>query len=244
MRVAKTTLAVGLAGLALTAQAHAQSRDFELSGFDQIDIATGINAQVSLAEGFAVTAQSRSQDALDKLELSVENGVLVARIESNFLEFILNGGLVGLLLDGGNAVTLDITLPMLTAATASSGADIGLRAIEGDVLRLDASSGADITLTGGRLGRLDANASSGSDIAVSGSAQRVHLNASSGSDIDADDLVAEEGEVEVSSGANISAHLTESVRAGASSGGDIEIAGNPRQRDVDASSGGEVNFDD
>jgi hypothetical protein len=243
MRGARPFIAAGILGLALSGPALAQSRDFDLDGFDKVDIATGLDARVTLAETFSVRAESRSSDALDNLQLSVEGGVLVARIESNFLDFILSGGLVGMLFNSGNAVTLDITLPALTAATASSGADISLKAIAADNLKLDASSGADIVLEDARLRQLDASASSGSDIEVSGTAETINLDASSGSDIDAE-LEAKTGNLQASSGANISAHLAEQVRAQASSGADIEVSGNPRQRDVDASSGGEVNFED
>lgn len=244
MRSARAALTAAIAGLALTATAHAQSRDFQLDGFDKVDIATGLDARISLADRFSVRAESRSQDALDNLQLAVEDGVLVARIERNFLDFILSGGLVGMLLNSGNAATLDITLPALTAASASSGADVQLHAIHGDALRLEASSGADIALRDAQLRQLDANASSGSDIEIAGSAERVRFNASSGSGIDADDLEAREGELQASSGASIKARLTEMVRAAASSGSDIDIAGNPGRRDVDAASGGDIDFDD
>lgn len=244
MRRARSFIAAGIAGLALATPVLAQSRDFDLEGFDKIDIATGLDARVTLADTFSIKAHSRSGDALDNLRLSVEGDALVARIESSFLDFIVSGGLVGMLFNSGNAVTLDITLPALTEATASSGADIHLTAITADILKLDASSGADIELDDARLRQLDASASSGSDISASGTAETVNLDASSGSDIEADDLRASAGALQASSGANISAHLADQVRAQASSGADIEISGNPRQRDVDPSSGGDINFDD
>lgn len=244
MTTRNTLLAAGMAGLALTGAAQAQEKSFDLSGFTGVDIATGIEARVRLSEDFSITARSRSADALDKLELSVRDGILVARIESNFLDFILSGGLVGMLLSGGNAVSLDITLPALESAVASSGADIELMAITADSLSLDASSGADIELTDARLRMLTASASSGSDIALSGRAEEINLNASSGADIDAEELEALTGRLKASSGADISARLTEQVRARASSGADIEVEGNPQQRDVDTSSGGDIHFED
>lgn len=244
MRASTTALLAALVGLSLANPALAESRTFDLTGFDRVDISTGLDARVRLGNAFAVTADSRSRDALDNLELRVENGVLVARIESNFLDFILSGGLVGMLFSSGNAVSVDLTLPALTGVTASSGADVDVEAIKTDRLSLDASSGANIDLTRADIGTLIASASSGSDISIDGKAQRADLNASSGSDIDAEDLVAGEAQVEASSGANIDIHVTDAVRAHASSGGDIEILGDPRQRDVDASSGGEVKFDD
>jgi len=244
MRPAKILLAAGVLGLAATGAAQAQSRTFELDGFDKVDIATGLDARVTIGADFSVVGSSRSQQALDSLELHVDNGVLEARIERSFLDFILSGGLVGLLLNSGNAVSLEITLPSLTAATASSGADIDLPGLVAETIALDASSGADIEVTGARLGAVTAEASSGSDITLEGTADRIRIDASSGANVDADALVSAEAEAHASSGASIGLHATAAVRARASSGGDIEVEGNPTRRDVETSSGGDVSFED
>jgi len=242
-RIASTLLAAS-AALLLSTTAFAQSRDFDLTGFDRIDIATGLDARVTLGEAFSVSAQSRSQDALDNLELRVVDGALQARIEQSFLDFIIGGGLVGMLLSSGNAVTVDITLPALAGVSASSGADVDLLAIRADQLALDASSGADIRAENAALGSVTIKASSGADVEIAGSADTLVADASSGADIDADDLRAKTVTAAASSGAGISVHATASIRAKASSGGDIDVSGNPGRRDLDESSGGSIDLDD
>ncbi|WP_186767261.1 head GIN domain-containing protein [Devosia ginsengisoli] len=232
------------ASLLLGSAAFAQSADYDFSGFDRVDIATGLDARITQGDSFSVRAESRSQDALDHLQISVDGGTLTARFEQSFLDFIISGGLVGQLLNSGNAITIDITMPALAGVTASSGADVGVIAVTSERLELDASSGADIKVTDAVLGHAIVSASSGSDIEISGSADTVEADASSGSDIDADDLVASNVAAEASSGANVSVHATAGIKADASSGGDIEVRGNPADRDVDTSSGGDVSFDD
>jgi hypothetical protein len=244
MRYVTAVALAATAGLLMSSTAFAQSKDFNLDGFDRVDIATGLDARVTLGEGFSVTAQSRSQDALDNLKLTVEDGVLQARFEQSFLDFIISGGLVGMLLSSGNAVTVDITLPALTGVSASSGADVDLPGIKADQLDLDASSGADISVTDAVLGDVNIASSSGADIELSGTAETVDADASSGAGIDAEDLVAETVTAAASSGASLSVHATASLRARASSGGDIDVSGNPATRDVDESSGGDVSFED
>lgn len=241
----RTTAILALAAtIGMTGATMAQSRDFDLTGFDRIDIATGLDAVVTIGDSFSVHAESRSQDALDKLEVAVNGGVLSARIEQNFFDFIVNGGLVGLLLSDGQAVQFTITVPALVGVEASSGADVDLPGFKGDRLELEASSGADITVTDATLGTVTANASSGSDITLSGEAQAIEADASSGADINAEDLASAAATAQVSSGAGISLRASQSIRAEASSGGDIEVYGNPATRDVDASSGGDISFDD
>ena len=242
---AKNSLfAVGLISMALTATAEAQERNFDLTGFDGIDIATGIDANVSQADHFSVQARSASSDALDHLRLSVEDGVLRARFETSFLDFILGGGLVGMLFNSGNAVTLDITLPALSSASASSGANIDVRDLAGTTLELDASSGSSVSLEGITVENLTIVASSGSDVEASGQAGHIRFDASSGSNIDAEGLNATTADLSASSGSDIAATVTGSVKAEASSGADIDISGNPADRDTDASSGGDISFGD
>ena len=240
----KSLFAAGLISMALTAAAEAQQRDFEFSGFDGVDIATGIDANVVQGDQFSVSAHSPSNDALDNLRLSVEGGILSARFETSFLDFIMSGGLVGMLFNSGNAVTLDVTLPALATATVSSGANVDIRDISGATLTLDASSGSSVSLDGVVLEDLTITASSGSDVEVRGTADHVRLDASSGSDIDAEGLDAGTGELEASSGGDIAAKISRSVRAQASSGADIDISGSPQERDTDTSSGGDISFED
>ena len=232
------------AGLLLSGAAHAESRNFDLNGFDKIDVATGLDAVVTLGDSFAVTATSGSTQALDNLRLDVADGVLTARFDQSFLDFILSGGLVGMLLNSGNALTIEVTMPALSGIDASSGADVRARGLTSDALRLNASSGANIEVTDAKLGAVQLGSSSGADIDISGTAESIEAEASSGADIDAEKLVAASATASASSGAGISVHATASIKAEASSGGDIEVYGNPAGRDVESSSGGDVNFDD
>ena len=244
MRTA-VTLALGtVVGLSLAGTAMAESRSFDLSGFDRIDIATGLDAVVKLGDAFSVTATSGSPQALDNLQLEVRDGVLTARLDQSFLDFILSGGLVGMLLSSGNALTIDVTLPALAGIDASSGADVRAAGLTSGELDLRASSGANIEVTDATLGAVRVQSSSGADIDISGTADSIEADASSGADIDAEELVASSATANASSGAGVSVHATQSIKAEASSGGDIDVSGNPPDRDEDASSGGDISFDD
>ena len=244
MRSTTTLALAAIMGMTMSTAAFAQSRDFDLSGFDRIDIATGLDAVVTIGDSFSVLAESRSQEALDNLEVEVNSGVLTARLEQNFLDFIVSGGLVGMLLNNGNAVKFTITVPALAGVDASSGADVDLPGFKGERLELNASSGADISVTDAVLGTVTANSSSGADITLSGEAQAIEVDASSGADIDAENLAAATATAHVSSGADIAIRASQSFKAEASSGGGVEVYGNPADREIDESSGGEVRFDD
>lgn len=244
MRRTLAIASITTAGLLLGTAAHGQSTDYAFEGFERVDIATGLDARITQGDSFSVRAESRSQEALDNLEIEVDGGVLSARFEQSFLDFIISGGLVGKLLNSGNAITISITMPNLAGVNASSGADVDVAAVTSERLNLNASSGADIAVTEAVLGQATINASSGSDIEIDGSADSVDAEASSGSSIDAGDLVARTVTAGASSGADIAVHATTRISAEASSGGDIDVYGNPAERELDESSGGDVSFID
>jgi hypothetical protein len=77
---------------------------------------------------------------------------------------------------------------------------------------------------------------------VSGTTQSVKAGCSSGANLDASKLVAENGDVSSSSGADMDVHVTKDLKAHASSGAGITVYGNPTTRDTNSSSGGDVNY--
>lgn len=118
-----------------------------------------------------------------------------------------------------------VTLPEVTALSASSGSDLETRGtIETANIRLDASSGADLKAAV-VADEVEADCSSGADIRISGQANLLYADASSGSDIKAGDLQAKVCHANASSGADIRVYATESLTADASSGADIHYSG-------------------
>ena len=242
-RISLLPIAAVLA-LSISGAATAQERSFDLTGFDRLDISTGLDAVVSMGDSFSIRAEARNQHALDNLHLDVSGNTLRARFEQSFFDFIISGGLVGQLFSGGSPVRLAITMPALAGIDASAGAHVTAASVTSPSLDLDAASGSDIAISGLTVGRLQANASSGSDIALSGTCDGINADASSGGNIDAEDLTCTDAVLDASSGADIALQVTGRLKANASSGADIDISGQPTSTDIDQSSGGDVELDD
>jgi putative autotransporter adhesin-like protein len=232
----------GSIALAMASGAMAESRDFELSGFDQVDIHTGINATVTLGDSFSVRAESANKDLLDKLEVTLDSSKLSASVDQSFLDFIFNGGVVGQLL-GANELKLTITLPKLAAVSVSSAADVEVVGAKGD-LDLNVSSGADLSIPGAALGAVRLELSSGSDTMLSGTCDTLTISASSGSDLKAGDLKCATATVDASSGSDVAVFANKSIKVEASSGSDVEVSGNPPETAIDSSSGADISLDD
>jgi len=245
MRAAHAFVLAAMTAAATTAgAAAAETRTYDLDPFIAIDIATGLDAVVTIGEPQAVRVEAGNAQVFDKLTVSVEGGKLSAHLDTDFFDFIMEGGLLGMLVNGRPDVTVHITVPALDDVAASSGADITADGIVGENLQLSASSGSDIAITGLAVGRISGSASSGASLALAGSCESFEIDASSGSSVEAENLVCKGIDANASSGASIEVHASEAARGEASSGGDVRIYGNPPDTDFDSSSGGDVELDD
>jgi hypothetical protein len=219
------------------------SRTYDLTGFDTVIVSTGVRALVTTGGAHSVRVEARDAETLDRLDVSVVGGRLHIGFSRNFLDFVLNGGLMDLLRYGGDlGVTAYITLPALNGAEASSGGRIEASNVKSDRFRGEASSGGMLTLLAVSGGDFRLAASSGGQAEIEGSATELDAAASSGGRIRADRLVAKDGRLEASSGGSLDVNITSRLRANASSGGRIDVEGSPSERNVNSSSGGHISI--
>ncbi len=135
-----------------------------------------------------------------------------------------------------------VTFKNLKEISASSGSDVKSSSkLNFEDFKVEASSGADIDLTLSCT-NLEVENSSGSDISLSGNASKLNVDSSSGSDVNAGKLVSETCSASASSGSDIKISVSKRIEAHASSGADITVTGNPVEREIHKSSGGDVNF--
>jgi len=134
-----------------------------------------------------------------------------------------------------------VTFDDLTRLDVSAGADAKAEnAFKLDEITIAVSSGADLEIDDLTARTVWLDTSSGSDAPISGRGVKFEASSSSGSDLSCSGLVAENCKVSASSGADAEVHATRQLKASASSGGDVRYRGNPGQKEIDESSGGDV----
>jgi len=219
----------------------AESRSYDLAGFDTLVVTTGVRAIVTTGGDFGVRVEARDAATLDRLDVSVVGGRLHVGFARNVVDFIFNGGLIDMLRFGADFnVTAYVTLPTLNGAEVSSGGRVEASNVKSDRFRADASSGGQLTLLAFAGGDFRAQVSSGGNVEIEGTAGEIDASVSSGGNLRGDRLTSQRGRLEASSGGHLEALVTTRVRADASSGGHIDVLGNPGERDVNSSSGGHV----
>ena len=135
-----------------------------------------------------------------------------------------------------------VTIKTIHSLEVSSGSEVKSQSeLKMPSLGLSASSGAKVDLALA-VDRLGVEASSGGNIGLSGSAENLDVDGSSGANINASGLQSKTCNAGASSGASLKIYVSEKIVAKTSSGGNVRVEGNPKDRNISKSSGGEVSF--
>ena len=214
--------------LGTSVQAGRQTR--KVTGFYGVSVSSGIDLYLTQKDVEEVVVEADSDD-MEKIITEVEGRILKIYIkQKSWLNTNWNS----------DPRKVYVSFKTLDKLYASAGSDVVSQSLlKLDKLDLDASSGSDVELDL-EVNEVSVEASSGSDIDLKGKAAFMQVSASSGSDIDAGDLVTKKCNASTSSGSDILIQVTEELEANASSGGDISYSGNPSQKNINESSGGDV----
>ena len=226
----KTGALVLLLGMSLPLAAAAQQRETRpLEGFDAIAVGGGIDLLVRQGDRFVVEVAATKELADIVTEVRGDTLEIRRRQRDGFFDWA-----------SGDLGSVNVTLPRLTALTASGGSDaVTEGTFSSDELELVASGGSDITIDVSAT-ELTMQASGGSDLRVSGTARTARAHSSGGSDLDASRLTVDDVEVHSSGGSDLAVAVRERIAGNASGGSDVTYSGDPRSVDVDSSGGSDV----
>ncbi len=183
------------------------------------EVSAGNGWEVILEKGSEISVIVEADENLvDAAEIYVKNNTLKIYCERNI----------------SNATSKKVFVTYvgdLTAINASSGASLTTeQVLKGDKLSLNVSSGGNIR-TEAIVRNIDTDVSSGGKINITGSTESLDADVSSGGVIYANKLKAKYAVANASSGGTIDLYVTDRLQARASSGGDIDYWGDPKEVD-------------
>jgi hypothetical protein len=193
--------------------------------FSKIDASRGMNIYISQGETFKVVVKA-DENLLEAIETETEGDVLIVRATQN--------------IRNATSKKVFITVPDLKEIEASSGCNIYSETkLVFKELEVSTSSGCNVKLEI-NSDKTDFSASSGSNLNIKGTANSFKAKASSGSNIKAEELTANKCEAKASSGANIWITAKNDFSGDVSSGANIFVYGNPKNQNIEKSSGGNI----
>lgn len=212
-------------GPSVKGNGHVTEEVRQLAVFDQIKVSRGMNVYITQGTPAKVIVIA-DNNLHEIIETKVEGGVLLVSVNEN--------------IRWAKEKKVMVTVEKLSATGVSSGSNVwSQNQISSENLELKASSGANLTMDV-NASYLKADCSSGANIRLSGLSKETDLEASSGANLKGEELKAENCKMRASSGGNVSSTVNGRLEAQASSGGNIVYFGEPKETDVNTSSGGNI----
>ena len=227
----KSIIALSLAA-AWTAAANAETKTFDVDGFDKIQVSSGLDVYFEAGEDTSVSAEQRDGN-WDDLEVSVRGDTLVLKRPRRS----------GFSWGRRPSYSITVSAPIVSELSVHAGSDVEGKGMSGETVIISTSSGSEAEVEDIEAENVELEASSGSDLTVSGTCLNVEAKSSSGADIEADELICETAKASASSGSDIELFASVRLVASASSGADIDVEGSPTDVNVEKSSGGSVDVE-
>lgn len=193
--------------------------------FTGINVSSGINVYFKQADDPFVAVEA-DENLHTYIVTEVRNGVLHVYADAEIKK--------------AREKKVYVSLKEVNYLSASSAGDVtGEAPVRAEKLKLSASSAGDILIEA-YAKEIAADLSSSGNITISGEADILKADLSSAGDLNAYNLSVKEAWVSVSSAGDADIHVTEKLNARASSAGDINYKGDPKQVDAHASSAGGI----
>lgn len=194
------------------------TENFNISDdFEGVSAANGWEVILEKGSTISVIVEA-DENIVDAAEIYVKNNKLKIYCESNI----------------GRATSKKVFVTYvddLASISASSGANLTTnQVLKGENLSIDVSSGGHIR-TEAIVRNIETDVSSGGHIKITGSTESLDADVSSGGVIYANKLKAKYAVANASSGGAIDLYVTDKLQARASSGGDIDYWGDPKEVD-------------
>jgi hypothetical protein len=220
-----TVSAQGQGWRSVTGHGHVVTKDRDVASFTGIKVSSGIDVYLKQGNNISVTVEA-DENLHEYILTEVRNGVLNVYSEYNIRD--------------AEKKKVYVTMKDIKSIRTTSAGDVyGENQINGDRLELSASSAGDIKLEV-KVEDLDIDISSSGDITLRGETDKLRADLSSAGDLNAYELRSREADISVSSAGDADVYVSERMTARASSAGDINYKGDPRNVDAHSSSAGGI----
>jgi hypothetical protein len=201
------------------------TKERKIESFTGLRVSTGIDVYLKQGDVETVSVEA-DENILEYILTEVRGGILNVYTEVSIRD--------------AERKRVYITVKEISSIRTSSAGDVfGESPIKSDRLELSASSAGNIKLEVSAK-EIKVSISSSGDITLTGETGLLEADLSSAGDLNAYELNAKEAVLSVSSAGDAAVNVSEKLTARASSAGDINYRGNPKNIDTHSSSAGGV----
>lgn len=209
----------------VTGNGNVVTKERNVDSFTGIKVSSGIDVYLKQGDKESVSVEA-DENLHEYILTEVRNGVLNVYTEHNIRR--------------AEKKRVYVTMKHIESIKTTSAGDVlGESPINSDRLELSASSAGNIKLEV-KATEISVDISSSGDISLAGETDNLKADLSSAGDLKAFDLKTKEADISVSSAGDADVNVSDRLIARASSAGDINYKGDPRNVDAHSSSAGGV----
>lgn len=221
-------LALAVPALLLVSCGHAEtsssessaigSRNFALAGFDEVALRGSDDVEIAVGKAFSVSATG-PEAVLDRLEISVEDGVLKIGRKANSSWHI---GWPG---KGENGVKIVVTMPAMSGARLSGSGNMSVDQAIADAFKVSLAGSGNLKIGNVQAKSVELDLAGSGNIEIAGRAVTIDVSGAGSGNIMARALEAETADISLAGSGNVSARATASASVSVVGSGDAEISG-------------------
>jgi Putative auto-transporter adhesin, head GIN domain len=202
-------------------QAHAGggatvSRNYQVGGFDQIEVAGPYDVEVRTGGNPGVTGHG-SEKMLENTVVEVQGGKLLIRPQEHHGWFSWSSH---------GKTDFVVTVPQLRAATIAGSGDIKVDRVQGPQFEGAIGGSGDLSLAAVDVQSLKLSIGGSGDVkGGSGKAQSAEYNVAGAGDIDAGAVAAQQLKVSIAGSGDVHAHASGTADISIAGAGDVNVAG-------------------
>lgn len=217
-----STAVLGLGSVAANAQQAAASkspRSYQVAGFDSVSAAGPHNVIVTVGGAASVRAEGPA-DALDRMEVFVEDGDLEIRPRREFRN--------NYRWDDRQRATFYVTAPLLKAAAVAGSGDMKIDRVDGERFSGAIAGSGNLDVASLRVSSAQLSIAGSGDLSARGSAGRSDLSIAGSGNLRLGQLASRTASVSIAGSGNVDLNAEETVSVSIIGSGDVAVAGNAR----------------
>jgi hypothetical protein len=192
------------------------SRNYAVSGFDQVDVAGPFD--VTIHTGINPGVQARgSEKLIERLVVEVKDGKLLIHPEKR--------GLFG----GWNSINgkadVVVTVPTLKGATLAGSGGISIDKVKGDSFDGQVAGSGDLHIGSIEVGSFKMGIAGSGNVSGQGRAQNADFSIAGSGGVDAKNIATETLKVSIAGAGDVRAHASKAADVSIMGSGDVEVTG-------------------
>lgn len=204
------------------------SRDFDLSGFNHVELTTPDNVEIVQGSAFSIRAVGDSV-RLEELELRVERGELRIGYRDDHNRNWRR--------QHRRPLNISITMPVLNGVAIAGSGDMSVGRFAVQAFDASIAGSGDIVIESLQTDRAELEIAGSGDIRIAGTSADIEIEIAGSGDINAANFRAQRLDVDIAGSGDVDAYVTERVHASIVGSGHVNARGGAQCRSSTVGSG-------